>query len=149
MPDNAGVTLQILGTRPDPTLDVRAGSPDLQRIRVVTFTGEVQIGPAPGSGVRFVTSSDEPSAILGFYVPEAQPFPPGADLRVQGEIALARLAVTTGGTAQHTYGVGHPTVRLVADQDGSGALWPYLEFAVYGAFPMVARYRVTATHRVF
>jgi hypothetical protein len=142
------VSLQILGTRPDPTLDYRAGSPELDRIRVVAFTGEVQIGPPPGSGIRFATGSDEPSAILGFYVPEAQPFPPAVDLQVQGEIALARLTVTTGGSAHHTYGLGHPTVRLVADQDGSGAVWPYLEFAVYGAFPMVARYRVTATHRV-
>ncbi|HLN76354.1 MAG TPA: hypothetical protein VK204_04860 [Nocardioidaceae bacterium] len=140
------MTLAILDVIGDPVLAFPSIGPNGEALRAQVFSGQCQIGKAPGEKFLDRLSRGGAPARLGFYVPEAGPLRASYLLSTWAEVGLAKTQIVAGDYSRRgPYGVDAAAVQLVDDDRGLGEQWPYLWFTAYGGEPMVIRYRLTVT----
>jgi hypothetical protein len=130
----------ISGTRPDATLsydvtDATTGAP----MRVTVYSGVLGLAYQPGA-VVVVAAHQEP---MSFYVPDAQPLPPGPDPVIVPEMSLTQVGISHASGGARMHGVGDVHVQLVPDPQRGGYRWVSLAFVLHGIESMGLRYRVT------
>lgn len=131
---------------PQPTLQHVVTGPDGRQLRVIVFTGVLTVAPAQNRGIVVRTTTEQPGAPVGLYVPEA------FAITLEGAVAVAEATLTQvvvdGRTQMATaYGIADVTVRLVESEQTPGKGWPYLSFTCHSNdLPLGVHYRVTIQH---
>jgi hypothetical protein len=140
------VSYAVQNAAPQPTLQHVVADPDGTPLRVIIFSGVVTVAPAQQRGIVVRTTTEQPGAPVGFYVPEA------FGVTLEGAVAVAEATLTQvvvdGRTQMATaYGVADVTVRLVESEQTPGLGWPYLSFSCHSNdLPLGVHYRVTIQH---
>ena len=131
---------------PQPTLQHLVRDLDGKRIKVITFSGVVNVAPAQQRGIVVRTTAEQPGAPIGFYVPEAFGIP--LDKAVAVVEATLTQVVVDGRTQMATaYGLTDITVRLVESEQTPGLGWPYVSFTCHSNdLALGVHYRVTVQH---
>ena len=131
---------------PQPTLQHLMRDLDGKRIRVITFSGVVTVGPAQQRGIVVRTTAEQPGAPIGFYVPEA--FGITLDKAIAAVEATLTQVVVDGRTQMATaYGLSDIAVRLVESEQTPGLGWPYISFTCHSNdLALGVHYRVTIQH---
>jgi hypothetical protein len=131
---------------PQPTLQHLVRDLDGQRIKVITFSGVVNVAPAQQRGIVVRTTAEQPGAPIGFYVPEAFGIP--LDKAVAVVEATLTQVVVDGRTQMATaYGLSDITVRLVESEQTPGLGWPYVSFTCHSNdLALGVHYRVTVQY---
>ena len=137
------VTLAILDVLGDPCVAFRSIGSAGQPLSAQVFSGRCRIGDNRDEKLWARVISGHKSVQLGFYVPEAGPFPPSDLLSTWAEVSLAKAELTA--SRPGPYGVDGADIQLVDDDKDRGLQWPYLSFTAYGGEPMVISYRMTVT----
>jgi hypothetical protein len=133
---------QITGTRADATLsyevmDAASGAP----MRITVYSGVMGLMYQAPSAVMMITGHQEP---MSFYVPNAEPLPPGPDPIIVPELSLTQLGIYSGhGGASRTHGVGEVQAQLTPDPQRGGYRWLSVSFVAHGLEVIGVRYRVT------
>lgn len=131
---------------PQPTLQQIVRDAEGRRVRLILFSGVVNVAPAQPRGIVVRTTVEQPGAPIGFYVPEAFGVP------LEGAVAVAEATPTQividGRTQVATaYGISDVTIRLVQSEQTPGKGWPYLSFTCHSNdLPLGVHYRVTVQH---
>ena len=131
---------------PQPTLQYSVADHEGRPRRVIIFSGVVTVAPAQQRGIVVRTTTDQPGAPVGFYVPEA------FGVSLEGAVAVAEATLTKvvvdGRTQMATaYGIGDVSVRLVESEQTPGKGWPFLSFSCHSNdLPLGVQYRVTIQH---
>ena len=128
---------------PQPTLQHVVRDVEGRRVRLVTFSGVVNVAPAQQRGIVVRTTVEQPGSPVGFYVPEAFGFP--LDSAIAVAEATPTQIVVDGRTQMATaYGVSDVAVRLVESEQSAGKAWPFLSFTCHSNdLPLGVHYRVT------
>jgi hypothetical protein len=136
----------LLNAAAQPTMQHLVRDLDGKRIKVITFSGVVTVGPAQQRGIVVRTTADQPGAPIGFYVPEA--FGITLDRAIAVVEATLTQVVVDGRTQMATaYGLTDITVRLVESEQTPGIGWPYVSFTCHSNdLALGVHYRVTVQH---